>query len=117
MRRFVERAKQLRTHQTNAEGVLWQALRNRKLARWKFRRQHAIGRFIVDFVCLDAKLIVEVDGATHSTDAERAKDCARTQVLEACCFHVLRFWNAEISSNLNGVMETILAELEHRTVL
>ena len=115
MRQFITRAKQLGKHQTNAEVILWQALRNRKLARWKFRRQHVINRYVVDFVCLDAKLIIEVDGATHSTESERSADGSRTRLLEACGFQVLRFWNEEIYSNLEGVMETILAELGRGT--
>jgi very-short-patch-repair endonuclease len=84
MQRFIERARHLRHRQTSAEGLLWQALRNRKLARWKFRRQHPIDRYVVDFVCLEAKLIVEVDGATHSMDREIRHDTERTRILEIC---------------------------------
>ena len=97
--------------------MLWQALRNRKLARWKFRRQHPIDRFVVDFVRLDARLIIEVDGATHSTDREVRQDAARTHILEACGYHVVRFGNADVYENLDGVIETILAELERRVHL
>jgi very-short-patch-repair endonuclease len=61
---------------TNAESKLWQALRNRRLAKWKFRRQHPIDRYIVDFVTLDGKLVVEVDGVTHSTPLEVRRDKA-----------------------------------------
>ncbi|KAB0265278.1 endonuclease domain-containing protein [Microvirga brassicacearum] len=117
MRRFVQRARQLRKQQTDAEAVLWRAVRNRSLARWKFRRQHVVDRFIVDFICLDARLIVEVDGATHSMDSELAYDAERTHILESCGFHVLRITNAEILANIDDVMETILAELEHRAFL
>ncbi len=95
--------------------MLWQALRNRMLARWKFRRQHPVDRYVVDFVCLDAKLVIELDGATHSTEAEIARDRERTRILEACGCQVIRFTNAEVYSNLDGVIETILAELEHCT--
>jgi very-short-patch-repair endonuclease len=62
MERFKRRARKLRASQTSAEARLWQALRNRRLARWKFRRQHPIDRYIVDFVTLDGKLVIEVDG-------------------------------------------------------
>ncbi|WP_373696741.1 endonuclease domain-containing protein [Microvirga yunnanensis] len=117
LRRFIERARHLRREQTNAESSLWQSLRNRKLARWKFRRQHPIDRFVVDFVCLDAKLVVEVDGATHSTDREVRHDQDRTRHIEACGFHVIRFSNAEIYEDLDGVIETILSELEQRVHL
>ncbi|WP_230533001.1 endonuclease domain-containing protein [Microvirga roseola] len=114
MQRFIQRAQQLRQRQTGAEALLWQALRNRKLARWKFRRQHPIDRYVVDFVCLDAKLVIEVDGATHSTDREIRQDVERVRVLEACGYLVIRFVNAEIYDNLDGAVETILAELERR---
>jgi very-short-patch-repair endonuclease len=82
------------------------------LARWKFRRQHPIDRYIVDFISLDGKLIVEVDGATHSSDEECARDERRTQDLEVLGFHVLRVTNIEVYKNLDGVLESILHELE-----
>ncbi|WP_243375193.1 endonuclease domain-containing protein [Microvirga solisilvae] len=115
MQRFIQRARQLRKEQTNAEAVLWYALRNRKLARWKFRRQHQIDKYIVDLVCLDARLVIEIDGATHSLPQEIAWDNERTGVLEACGYHVLRLQNADIYGNIEGVLETVLAELEIRT--
>ena len=114
MRPFIQRARQLRGRQTGAETLLWQGLRNRKLARWKFRLQHSIDRYVVDFVCLDARLVIELDGATHSTARELDYDAERTRVLEACGYHVIRFTNAEVYENLNGAIETILAELERR---
>jgi very-short-patch-repair endonuclease len=117
MQRFIQRARHLRHAQTSAESLLWQALRNWKLARWKFRRQHPIDRFIVDFVCLDARFVIELDGATHSTDFEIRRDVERTKILEACGYHVMRFANGDVHDNLNGVMETILAELERRVHL
>jgi len=117
MQRFRQKARHLRHRQTSPEGLLWHALRNRKLARWKFRRQHPIDRFIADFVCLDAKLVIEVDGATHSTDHEVRFDQERTHHLENCGYQVIRFVNADIYDNLDGVVETILAELEQRVHL
>ncbi|MET0528695.1 endonuclease domain-containing protein [Microvirga sp. P5_D2] len=117
MKQFIQRARQLRESQTNAEALLWRALRNRRLARWKFRRQHPVGRFVVDLVCLDAKLVIEVDGATHSTADEIARDTMRTHELETCGYHVLRLQNADVYENIEGVLETILAELELRTHL
>lgn len=105
--KFKKRARALRAAQTSAEAKLWQALRNRRLARWKFRRQHSIDRYVVDFVALDGKLIVEVDGATHSTPDEIARDEARTQLLESCGFFVLRVSNVDVYENLEGVLETI----------
>ena len=111
MERFKARARSLRASQTNAEAKLWQAPRNRRLARWKFRRQHPIDRYIVDFVTLDGKLIVEVDGATHSTSSELKRDEARTKVLEACGFLVVRVTNTDVYENLEGVLEMIETSL------
>jgi very-short-patch-repair endonuclease len=107
MDKFKARARSLRASQTSAEAKLWQALRNRRLARWKFRRQHAIDRYVVDFVTLDGKLVVEVDGVTHSEPSERARDSVRTAVLESCGFHVVRVSNTDVYDNLEGVLEMI----------
>ncbi|MBN8989232.1 MAG: DUF559 domain-containing protein [Rhizobiales bacterium] len=107
MDKFKARARALRASQTSAEAKLWQALRNRRLARWKFRRQHSIDRYVVDFVTLDGKLIVEVDGVTHAEPSEAAKDAARTRVLEACGFLVVRVSNTDVYENLEGVLEMI----------
>jgi very-short-patch-repair endonuclease len=104
---FKLRALQLRKAQTSAEARLWQALRNRKLARWKFRRQHPIDRFVVDFVTIDGKLTVEVDGVTHGSDAAAARDAERTAILESLGFHVVRVTNTDVYENLNGVLEMI----------
>ncbi|MCA6126273.1 DUF559 domain-containing protein [Bradyrhizobium sp. WSM 1704] len=111
MERFKARARSLRASQTNAEAKLWQALRNRRLARWKFRRQHPIDRYVVDFVTLDGKLIVEVDGVTHSTASEIQRDNARTAVLEACGFLVVRVSNTDVYENLESVLEMIETSL------
>jgi very-short-patch-repair endonuclease len=107
MERFKRMARTLRAAQSNAEGRLWQALRGRRLARWKFRRQHPIGRYVVDFVTIEGKLIVEVDGATHSTDAEIKRDTERSQILEAFGFHIVRVTNLDVYENLDGVLEMI----------
>jgi len=111
MKYFKARARFLRRNETSAEEMLWRELRNRQLGRWKFRRQHPIDRFIVDFVTLDGKLIVEVDGATHSTDAELRRDAQRTFILESLGFHVVRVTNDDVFRNLDGVLESILHEL------
>jgi very-short-patch-repair endonuclease len=111
MDRFKARARTLRASQTSAEAKLWQALRNRKLARWKFRRQHPIDRYIVDFVTLDGKLIVEVDGVTHSEPSEIQRDKARSEVLEACGFFIVRVSNTDVYENLEGVLELIESSL------
>ncbi|MDE2469070.1 MAG: DUF559 domain-containing protein [Bradyrhizobium sp.] len=111
MDRFKARARSSRASQTSAEARLWQALRNRRLARWKFRHQHSIDRYVVDFVTLDGKLIVEVDGVTHSGPSEQVRDKARSNVLEACGFHIVRVSNADVYDNLEGVIEMIESTL------
>ena len=111
MEKFKARARALRASQTSAEAKLWQALRNRRLARWKFRRQHPIDRYVVDFVTLDGKLIVEVDGVTHSEPSEVRRDKARSDALEACGFLVVRVSNPDVYENLEGVLEMIESSL------
>jgi very-short-patch-repair endonuclease len=105
--RFKSRALQLRKAQTSAEARLWQALRNRRLAHWKFRRQHPIDRFVVDFVTIDGKLIVEVDGVTHTSKAAVVRDAERTEILESLGFHIVRVTNTDVYENLDGVLEMI----------
>ena len=103
------RPQQLRTNATEAEQRIWYFLRNRQFEQFKFRRQHSIGVYIVDFVCLEQKLIVEIDGGQH---AERVQyDERRTNALRAKGFRLLRFWNNEVMQNTNAVLETILAEM------
>jgi very-short-patch-repair endonuclease len=104
---FKPRARKLRASQPSAEALLWQALRNRQLARWKFRRQHPIERYVVDFVTIDGKPIVEVGGVTHSTRAELKRDCDRTRILELCGLHVMRVSNVDVYENREGVLELI----------
>jgi very-short-patch-repair endonuclease len=101
----VPRARSLRRDATEVEAKLWQALRGRRLDGCKFRRQFPIDRYIVDFACIDAGLVVELDGSQHGEQA--AYDAERTKILEACGFHVLRFWNHEINENLDGVLSVI----------
>jgi very-short-patch-repair endonuclease len=91
---------------TSAEKLLWWRLR-RESEGWKFLRQPPIGPFVVDFACIEARLAVEVDGATHSTAEEIDYDQRRTCYLEREGWRVVRFWNSEIFQNLDGVVETI----------
>jgi very-short-patch-repair endonuclease len=102
------RAQRLRREMTDAERKLWSALRNRQLDGAKFRRQQPIGPFIADFVCQERRLIVEADGGQH---AESAGDVRRTVFLESKGYRVLRFWNNDILTNLDGVAEIIAAAL------
>jgi very-short-patch-repair endonuclease len=97
-------ARSLRRSPTSAERRLWQGLRRNQLAGFLFRRQVALGGFIVDFASFDARLVIEVDGATHSTDEEIARDRARLAAVAAQGFAVLRFTNDEVFHNLGGVI-------------
>jgi very-short-patch-repair endonuclease len=98
-------AREFRKQSTDAERLLWRHLKAKQLAGLKFRRQEQIGRFIVDFVCYEKALILEADGGQHALEQE--KEGARTHWLNAQGFTVLRFWNHEILTNIEGVMETI----------
>ena len=102
-------ARDLRRNATDAEIRLWKALRDRRLADYKFRRQHPIGPFIADFACIQHRLIIEADGGQH--DANAAADATRTAWLAQRRWRVLRFWNNEILFDTDVVIETILAAL------
>ena len=105
----VDRARRLRVGQTDAEQKLWYHLRNRHLQGWKFRRQHEIDRYIADFACPDAGLVVELDGSGH--DEQQAYDVARTRKMESMGYRVLRFWDNDVLTNIEGVLEVILEAL------
>jgi very-short-patch-repair endonuclease len=104
-------ARKLRKDATNAERRLWQRLRREQVEGCKFRRQVVLSGFIVDFACYEAQLVVEVDGATHSTDAEIARDATRDAVVRAQGYAILRFTNDEVYHNLDGVLETVRLKL------
>lgn len=97
-----DRARRLRRDQTEAEGKLWEALRGCRLDGWKWRRQVPVGPFIVDFLCLEASLSVEVDGGIHAERADR--DARRDAYLADRGLKVLRFWNGEVSGDLERVL-------------
>lgn len=100
-------ARQLRKDQTDVEQILWEFLRNRRFNAVKFRRQHPIGPYVVDFVSLDKKLIIELDGGQHNTESGKEKDKERKIWLEQQGFQLLRFWNNEVISDLDNVLEVI----------
>ncbi|MCW0198707.1 endonuclease domain-containing protein [Sphingopyxis sp.] len=104
----LERAKALRRALTEQEKKLWGALRDRRLGGFKFRKQQPIGPFIVDFVCQERRLIVEVDGSQH---ANSASDHTRDAFLIDKGYRVLRVWNNDVTGNLSGVLTAILAAL------
>jgi very-short-patch-repair endonuclease len=102
------RARSLRRRMTDAEKRLWYRLNNRALGGWKFVRQEPIGPYFADFVCRESKLVVELDGSQH---AESQHDQVRDAHLRSLGYRVLRFWNGEIATNLDGVLMTIFAAL------
>lgn len=104
--RPTERARDLRNESTNAEQILWRQLKGSRLQGLKFSRQMPIAGYFADFVCRSHRLIVELDGSQH-VDAS-AYDATRTQALEAAGYRVVRFWNNDLTSNMAGVLETIL---------
>ncbi len=112
LRQGTIKARSLRRAQPPEEQTLWLALRNRFQGQ-KFRRQWPVGGYIVDFVCFETHLIVELDGSQHAEEAARAYDAVRTEVLEAAGFKVLRFWNNEVTMNLEGVVEMIKTHQQH----
>jgi very-short-patch-repair endonuclease len=98
-------ARQMRKAPTAAEKALWQQLRDKRFSGYRFRRQHPIDRFIVDFYCAKAALVVEVDGPIHDYTPE--EDALRTAFLESLGQRVIRFTNGEVLTNLKGVLERI----------
>jgi very-short-patch-repair endonuclease len=102
-------ARKLRKKSTDAERRLWFLLRDRRLLGYKIRRQRPIGPYIVDFVCIEHRLVIEVDGSQH---AENPADDLRTRWLEGKGWRVLRYWNNDISNNRDAVLEAILNALE-----
>ena len=102
-------ARQLRESSTDTEMRLWLQLKNRSLGGFKFRRQHPIPPYIVDFVCIEQRLIVELDGGQHAEQA--TSDAERTAFLESKGFRIIRFWNDEALKQTNAVLEEILRQL------
>ena len=97
-------ARKLRKQSTDTEGHLWRYLRDRQVEGFKFRRQHPIGRYVVDFVNLERKVIIELDGGQHAIEQG---DRIRDEWLRAEGYRVLRFWDNQVFTNLEGVLETI----------
>jgi len=102
-------AHRLRRKQTDAERRLWSRLRDRRLAGARFRRQHPIGPFIADFCCTEAKLVIELDGGQHAL--QQKADRARTEFFESQGYAVRRFWDNEIFTNIDGILQRIIDAL------
>ena len=116
-RATVPQARALRRKQTLWEKKLWQRIRNRKLGGYKFKRQHPIGPYILDFYCFERRVAVEVDGGGHDREDQRKHDALRTEYLAREHVQVLRFGNAAVRENLDGVVETIRMALEQKDVV
>jgi len=99
-------ARRLRKQLTPAERLLWWKLKGEQLG-WKFRRQAPVGPFVLDFACVEILLAIEIDGATHGSEADRRYDADRTRYLERDGWRVIRFWNDDVFNNLQGVIESI----------
>ena len=103
--RMTPLARTLRRNATDVEAKLWQHLKGRQLEGAKFRRQLPIARFVADFACEEVRLVVELDGGQHAERAEHDRN--RSEILEAHGYTVLRFWNSDVTENLDGVLEEI----------
>ena len=103
-------ARELRCNSTDAERRLWYLLRGRRLEGYKFRRQFVVGRYVADFVCVEARLVVELDGGQHSE--RTVQDEERARFLEAQGFRVRRFWNDEVLAETEAVLTVILRDLQ-----
>ena len=110
MERIRTRARELRKNPTDAERLLWRQLRSWQLDGYKFRRQQLIGNYIVDFVCLEKRLIIELDGGQHAE--QNGYDAERDSWLREQGFVVLRFWNNDVIENIDGVTEVIAENLK-----
>lgn len=106
------RARVLRADNVSAEAKLWRHLRNRRFGGVKFVRRAPVGQYFADFLCREVLLIVEVDGSTHGEPEELAGDARRQQELERLGYRVVRVWNGYVSTNIDGVLEMLLAELQ-----
>jgi very-short-patch-repair endonuclease len=107
-------ARSLRKSQTDAENRIWYHLRSRRFLGLRFRRQHPIGQYFADFVCIELGLVIELDGGQHNSSEGRWKDQVRSDVLAAHGFQVLRFWDNEVFANTPGVLQAI--DREARTL-
>lgn len=97
-------AKKLRKNSTPQEIILWSRLKNRRFQDLKFRRQYPLGKYIVDFLCLEKRIIIELDGWQHKEENQERYDKKRNKFLKSLNYKVIRFWNNEVNDNLDGVL-------------
>lgn len=107
-RQISPHAARLRREKTDAEQRFWLAVRDRRLGGFKFRQQHSFYPYVADFCCVQARLVVEIDGGQHTP----ANDARRTAFINESGYRVLRFWNNDVIENLDGVLQTVLNALE-----
>jgi len=105
----VKIARGLRRRPTDVESLLWQRLRGRQCGGYKFRRQVPIGSYLVDFACIEAKSIVELDGGQHAESV--TQDAERTKYLESLGYEVIRFWNHDVMENISGIYDSLTLAL------
>jgi very-short-patch-repair endonuclease len=108
----VKTARRLRRDQTDAEKLLWRHLRDRQCGGYKFRRQVPMGPYIADFLCIEAKLVIELDGGQHADTV--VKDKRRTEYFESLGYQVIRFWNHEVIENMSGLYDSLTLTLSRR---
>ena len=108
-----DRGRRLRAESTAEEQKLWRYLRAKRFAGFKFRRQHRIGPYFADLCCIERRVIIELDGSQHAKQKEERRDAARTAYLCDQGYRVIRFWNEQVEREMNEVLETIYAMLEH----
>jgi very-short-patch-repair endonuclease len=106
-----DRARRLRAESTAEELTLWKQLRAKRFTGFKFRRQDRIGLYFADFCCIAQHLVIELDGSQHAEEQEERKDSLRTADLEKQGYRVMRFWNNQINTELEGVLQAIYAAL------
>lgn len=113
----VKRARELRSHMTEPEVILWSRLKRLRTQGFHIRRQAPFRGYYLDFVCFARRIVIEVDGGGHGEDTQVAHDSVRDEVLAREGFQVLRFWNGAVRQNLVGVMDTILMALEEAAMV
>ena len=109
-----QRARQLRQQETWAEKLVWRWLRDRRFADYKFRRQHPLGDYYLDFFCEEARLNIELDGSQHGFPGQRQHDLQREKFLQSNGIKTLRFWNSHLRRNAQSIRDTIFNELQAR---
>jgi very-short-patch-repair endonuclease len=110
----IQRARQLRQQETWAEKLMWRWLRDRRFADYKFRRQHPLGDYYLDFFCEEAALNIELDGSQHGFPGQRQHDVEREKFLQLHGIKTLRFWNSHLRRNARTIRDTIFNELQAR---